>query len=348
MIGSSLPALDPLSDATIYSRAVEPFLYQFYEVERFLYGEISLWTYFKETNPFVLGLHLCLLWTVFTMTASILTENWSWTDRFWSITPTSYVTLLVVWSEIHGIRCPRLLLFWSLHLLWSARLTHNYHRKGGYARGSEDYRWRVLSDKMGTFAFVVLQLVYIPAQNLLVAAITVPAYIVLLIGDRRPLGPVDAVSCLVTLFALVGQAVSDDRQRDYQEAKRRTSAKPGHESRYSRAQLDRGFLTAGPFSVSRHPAFVCEQVVWVTFCLWSLTVAEAWQTAAGWRSYGALGCAAYVALFQGSTRLTEQISRSRYPAYGRYQAVVGMLLPLPFCRWHEASEVVRAHQHAQK
>ncbi|RYE98405.1 MAG: DUF1295 domain-containing protein [Oxalobacteraceae bacterium] len=171
MSGSSLPILHRLSDAAVYSIAVEPFLPQFNEIERVLYGEISLWTYFKETNPFVLGLHLCLCWTLFTLTASILTENWSWTDRFWSITPTSYVTLLVVWATISDRSCPRLLLFWSLHVLWSVRLTHNYHRKGGYARGSEDYRWRVLSDRMGMTAFCLLQLVYIPVQNLLVAAI---------------------------------------------------------------------------------------------------------------------------------------------------------------------------------
>jgi len=36
----------------------------------------------------------------------------------------------------------------ALVILWGARLTFNFARKGGYARGGEDYRWAVLRGRM--------------------------------------------------------------------------------------------------------------------------------------------------------------------------------------------------------
>lgn len=54
--------------------------------------------------------------------------------------------------------------------VWSARLTFNYWRKGGYEIGSEDYRWAIIKDKIGywpMFAFNVTFISFIQNVSLL-------------------------------------------------------------------------------------------------------------------------------------------------------------------------------------
>ena len=60
-------------------------------------------------------------------------------DRLWSLLPCLY-TWLVCWRH----PSPRLALMSLLSLVWSARLTWNFSRRGGYDwppwTGCEDYR----------------------------------------------------------------------------------------------------------------------------------------------------------------------------------------------------------------
>ena len=85
--------------------------------------------------------------------------------------------------------------------------------------------------------------------------------------------------------------------------------------------IARGFCTAGPFAVSRHLNFFAEQSLWVVF--WAFSVA-AGAPAPNW---GAAGAALLIALFQGSTWMTELLTAQKYPAYARYQQTTSRLLP---------------------
>jgi len=73
---------------------------------------------------------LCLL-------ASLITGEYSWVDRLWSVTP--------VWYALHfaaaGGWSARLALQAALVSLWGLRLTYNFGRKSGYEVGEQDYRW---------------------------------------------------------------------------------------------------------------------------------------------------------------------------------------------------------------
>ena len=42
-----------------------------------------------------------------------------------------------------------------------SRLSYNYHRKGGYSIGSEDYRWEVLRQYINPPLFVLFDIVFI-------------------------------------------------------------------------------------------------------------------------------------------------------------------------------------------
>ncbi|CCG83210.1 Steroid oxidoreductase superfamily protein [Taphrina deformans PYCC 5710] len=337
-----LPVLYDVQDAADWTKTIAPFIGQFWEIERVFYGELSPWRYFVTTNPIVSWIHLFLFWVTLSFTLSLVTGNYSWVDRFWSIIPTSYTTLLFVrgyfsGSDINGLLHARFVIVWGMQCLWSVRLTRNYFRKGGYAAGSQDYRWEYVRSRIGTAAFHGLNLVFIAfLQNVLLALLPLPAYVVFLVGKEVPLNWRDALFLEVVLFALVGQLRSDDLQLRYQTSKARhaagTATFDDTYREFSLPQLDRGFVTAEFWRVSRHPAFFLEQVVWAGFYLWAAS------TTGVYLNHAILGCLAYVALFQCSTRLTEHISASKYPAYVRYQRTVPMLCPLPFMTWHEARE----------
>jgi steroid 5-alpha reductase family enzyme len=116
-------------------------------------------------------------------------------------------------------------------------------------------------------------------------------------------------------------AMADQQQWWYQSAKKSYLATAKVPPGYQQADLDRGFVVSGLWSWSRHPNFVAEQAFWVTLYQWSCFVSGSWYN---WSGIGALG---YLALFQGSTRFTEQISLGKYPEYKEYQDKVGKFLP---------------------
>jgi steroid 5-alpha reductase family enzyme len=90
---------------------------------------------------------------------------------------------------------------------------------------------------------------------------------------------------------------------------------------YRQEDLERGFLVDGLWSWCRHPNFAAEQAIWVVLYLWPCFVT---LTVCNWTAVGAISI---LALFQGSTWLTELLSVKKYPEYTRYQERVGMFIP---------------------
>lgn len=93
--------------------------------------------------------------------------------------------------------------------------------------------------------------------------------------------------------------------------------------------MECGFNTTGLFSISRHPNFLAEQSVWVLLFLWSAFETNTFVT------FGGIGALSYLALFQGSTWLTEKITSGKYPEYKEYQKRVGRFFPSPFALFTE-------------
>lgn len=237
---------------------------------------------------------------------SVLFDEYSWTDRIWSIAPVGYVA----WVAHVSDRDPRILLMSALVALWGARLTFNYARKGGYAPGGEDYRWAILRAKMPAWAWQLFNIGFVAAyQNLLLVLITLPA--VRAERSDAPLGPLDAVAAALFLLLLVGETVADQQQwRFHQRKAAGTAEKPYNDT--------------GLWAWSRHPNFVCEQGQWWALTLFPLAAGEGWLAVDN-----LLGAVLLTLLFLGSTRFTEQITRSRYPSYAEYQARVAPLIPWP-------------------
>jgi steroid 5-alpha reductase family enzyme len=244
-----------------------------------------------------------------TWIASLITGDHSWVDRIWSIVPIVYVGAF--WAAT-GFSDPRLMVMSVLVLLWGARLTFNFARKGGYT-GVEDYRWPILRARMSPAQFQVFNLLFIVIfQNALLLLIALPA-LVAYENQATPLGPVDLLLAALFLALLVGEFVADQQQWDFQQAKAAAVA-AGDEP-------EQRFVTSGLWRFSRHPNFFFEQAQW-----WVLYLMGAVSLGAPLH-WTIIGPVLLTALFVGSTRFTEEITAAKYPEYADYQRRTSMLIP---------------------
>lgn len=239
---------------------------------------------------------------------SIVTREYSWVDRLWSLAPPAYLWMLSVKS---GFAEPRLTLMTALATAWGARLTYNFARKGGYRKGGEDYRWAVLRARLGPAGFQAFNATFLaPGQNVILLLLALPGLAVL--DAHAPLTALDALLAALFLVALVGESVADEQQWRFQLAKA---------ARQARGEAGPDFCTDGLFRYSRHPNFFCELSMWwlmYGFAVVATGAAYHWTLA---------GAVVLTLLFQGSTAMTEGISKSKYPEYARYQATTSRLIP---------------------
>ncbi|WP_434419880.1 DUF1295 domain-containing protein [Nannocystis pusilla] len=145
-----------------------------------------------------------------------LTREYSWVDRLWSILPPAYVA----WFASHSHGDPRLTVMTILAVLWGARLTYNFARKGGYAPGGEDYRWVELRRRLSPPLFAAFNLVFIAFfQNILLLLLAAPAYVAAS-PTAAPWGSLDTLATIVFLLLLAGETIADQQQWRFQNAKR--------------------------------------------------------------------------------------------------------------------------------
>jgi steroid 5-alpha reductase family enzyme len=240
---------------------------------------------------------------------SVLTREYSWVDRLWSVMPPLYA----IWFAWSSGGDPRTCAMAVLATLWGVRLTYNFARKGGYRKGGEDYRWVELRTRMSPLAFQVFNLLFTAGfQHLLVFAITLPA-VVAASHPGKPFGAIDLALCALFLLFLVGETIADQQQWTFHQRKK---------ARRERGeQVSQGFLSQGLFAYSRHPNFFCEQAQW-----WVFYALGAWAAGA-WLNYTVWGPLLLSALFHGSTNFTEELSLRKYPDYAGYQRRVSRLIP---------------------
>jgi steroid 5-alpha reductase family enzyme len=241
---------------------------------------------------------------------SVVTREYSWVDRIWSLIPIGYAAVFAGAARFEDVRLDVMLV---LVAAWGARLTFNFARKGGYAKGGEDYRWAVLRARMTKAQFQVFNLFFIVLyQNAILLLISLPEYTAL--RHRTSFGIADVILAAVFLAFLAGETIADQQQWNFQQRKRAQVA----EGRDPEAD----FVQTGLFRYSRHPNFFFEQAQW-----W--VVAAFGCVAAGAIPPTVAGAVLLTLLFVGSTRFTESISASRYPDYADYQRRTSPVIPWP-------------------
>lgn len=257
------------------------------------------------TWVFVVGGAACVLaWS-----ASLFTGDTSWVDRMWSLLPETYVWIFALDGHRANVRVVVLAV---LTTLWGARLTFNFARKGGYS-GVEDYRWGVLRQRMSRAQFQLFNLFFIVIyQNVLLVLIALPA---MTVADHAEVAwnSTDVVLGIVFLALLGGETLADEQQWRFHLDKRRRTAQ--------HLRTTPGFLREGLFRYSRHPNYFFEIAQWWVVYLFAASAA---RTLVQWTVLGAI---LLTLLFVGSTRFTESISASKYPAYAQYQREVSAIVP---------------------
>ena len=267
---------------------------------------------FITSTPFGHMFQLCLASMAVTWLLSVLTREYSWVDRWWSVGPAVYAGY-VAWYE--GFTDVRLNIMAVLVLLWAARLTFNFARKGGYAPGGEDYRWAILKEKLGPVGFQALNITFIsPYQCALIWAFTAPVHTAWL-HRGAPLGALDYAAALAFLLLWLGETVADEQMWAFQQDKQRR-VEAGEE-------VTPGFFRGGLYRFSRHPNYFCEMGQWWVLYVFAIGASgELWH----WTLSGVV---ALTLLFDGSVRFGEWISASKYPQYADYQRQVSRLIPWP-------------------
>lgn len=255
------------------------------------------------------GLYGCAAIAFICWLLGVLTKEHSWVDRAWSLTPVGYA-LFFAWKA--GLGNPRVALMATLVFAWGARLTFNFARKGGYAKGGEDYRWPVMRKKMSPWQWQLFSFFFVAGyQNLLLFLIALPAWVAT--RGHAPFGLLDAVATISFGGFLVLETVADQQQWNFHQDKK---------ARLARGEpLESAFLQKGLFAYSRHPNFFAEQALWWSLYLFSVAATGQWL------NISIIGPSLLTMLFHGSTNFTESITLSRYPEYAQYQKRTSRLIP---------------------
>ena len=269
-------------------------------------------------------LHITLI-TIMLATAFIcflvseITRNYSQVDKLWSLMPIIYS--LVAYSANPS---PRLGIMCVLVAVWGFRLSFNFYRKGGYNivpwKGEEDYRWKILRRHplfKGRVRFGLFNLFFISFyQNLLILLFSSP----LILVSQYPgvsLNLMDIIAASLMLLFIIIETIADNQQFMFHKLKKQAVKARGL---YSES-LKKGFLSEGLWSFVRHPNFIAEQCVWLSFYFFSIAATGKWIN---WTLAGPL---LLILLFLGSTRMTENISSEKYPGYAAYRKDVPKFIP---------------------
>ena len=222
----------------------------------FARGQLGSWNHPLVGTPFGEMLVLCLVLAAAVRLLSVITREYSWVDRLWSLCPAGYCVWVAASVDFDSTR---LNLMAALVLVWGIRLTFNFARKGGYWKGGEDYRWGVLREGLGPIRFQGLNISFIaPGQMVLIWLFTSPVHQAWLWWDA-PLTILDGLATVLFLACLAGETIADEQMWAFQQDKKRklSLGEPVAEP----------FLSTGLYSYSRHPNYVCEMGIWWAFYL---------------------------------------------------------------------------------
>ena len=257
---------------------------------------------------------------------SELAKNYSQVDKFWSLIPIAYVWYFASAADYND----RMVLMAVLATIWGIRLTLNFARRGGFSiyfwRGEEDYRWIEVKKAMpflsNRFTWGLFNLFFICLYQMgLIFLFSLP--ILAAWQGTEPLFWADYLVGGLMLLFIILETISDQQQYEFQTEKYRKI----NNGEALDGDYKRGFRTTGLWSLSRHPNFACEQLIWIMFYLFSVNATGAYL------NWSVVGPVLLVVLFFNSAVFSEGISSRKYSEYKKYQDNVPMFLGFPRSNW---------------
>ena len=229
-------------------------------------------------------------------------NNTSFYDAYWSIAPASIAAWLAVGPGSAQGLTPRQGVVLSLVFLYAFRLTWNWAR-GWTGLNHEDWRYVDMRNKTGKLYWLVSFTALHFFPTVMVYFGILPLHAALVVSPSG-FGVLDVVAAIITLGAIVIEAVADEQLRTFRSHKRE----------------DGDICSVGLWAWSRHPNYFGEISFWLGLYVFGLAAGAPWWTF--------VGVASMVALFAGaSIPMAEKRSLTRRPHYAEHQKRVSMLIP---------------------
>lgn len=248
-----------------------------------------------------------LVATVAVFAASVLLDNSSVYDPYWSVVPpiVSVYWLAQGGTASIGMRQVALVI---LVFVWGIRLTANWARRWG-GPADEDFRYREIRGKTGRLYWPASLVSIHLMPTLWVFLGMLPMFPALTGGGA--LGVVDAIAFAVTVVAIGVEAVADKQLRRFL----RSAHEPG------------SILGTGLWARCRHPNYLGEILFWWGLFLFGLAAQPRWA----WTLVGPVSITLLFVLV--SVPWMDRRMLSRHPAWAEQLKTVPALLP----RWRRRS-----------
>ena len=259
--------------------------------------------WFHDQQPIVVVGLTDLAATIVIFLSSLLTNNSSMYDPYWSVAPIPIAFFWLLQPGSNGFANPRHLLILALLCLWAIRLTANWAVQW-HGVGHEDWRYQDIRKQTGSW--------YWPASFLGIHLI--PTLLVFLgslalwptLSDHSThLTWLDGVATLVTLTAVIIEGIADLQMRRFRRLP--TSVQQ--------------IIPPGLWSLSRHPNYFGEVLLW-----WGLYLFVPLEYPNFW--WVIAGPVAILLLFLGvSIPIMERHLLAKHPDYTEYQRRVSSFFP---------------------
>ncbi len=249
--------------------------------------------------PFTFWLKLLLadvIATVFVFFCSVLFNNASVYDPYWSVQPIVIVWALAIGRGNWNINAVLMLLVVSF---WGIRLTANWAYTF-HGLDHQDWRYTMLQEKTGAF-YPVVNFIGIHMVPTLVVYLCVLPAAWLLQGNYQSLTATGVIGYLLSLAAASWQGVADIQMHRF----RKSGAK--------------GFIRTGLWKYSRHPNYLGEILMWYGVALAVCVTAKF--------PFAFLGAIANTALFLFVSIPLADGKQSKKEGFPEYQKATWRLLP---------------------
>jgi steroid 5-alpha reductase family enzyme len=244
--------------------------------------------------------------TVLVFAISVIFNNSSVYDPYWSVVPPVIVVYLIkIYPEGNEIRQFVLL---ALVLFWSIRLTVNWWR-GWHGIKHQDWRYTSISEKTGKWYWPVsfVGIHFMPTIFVFLGCL--PMWYAL--SGTEPFNVYDVFASIFTFSAILIEWIADEQLIKF----RKTST-------------GNSFMQLGLWSVSRHPNYLGEICFWGGIFLFTVSATGLSHSTGLWT---VIGFISMVFLFKFiSIPMMEKRNITRKPGYQEYIKKVPALFPRIF------------------
>ena len=228
----------------------------------FIAAVVGLAAYVWLPFPFWVNLLLAdVIATVATFVFSVLFQNASVYDPYWSVQP----IVIGIGFAISGKPTVAGLIILAAVMLWGIRLTANWAYTF-YGMQYQDWRYTMLQEKTGRFYPIINFVGIHMVPTLVVYGCVLPLAFVLQYGAA--FNPFCLIFVALSLGATVLQGVSDVQMHKFRKAKKEGKAS--------------GFIRIGLWKYARHPNYLGEILMWWGVALAAVTLMpDRWYLIAG-------------------------------------------------------------------